>query len=204
MLHETRDAIRRERLRMVQDLDQLLAKRVAMHAACDSGQERLPDGTADVESPAAGDVLLDGGLRPWQLPTEATDDAHLRSPGRVGRDQPLPNSASLQLATLEPRAAAGSVLAADTQPLSARSRQSSRARRPQPPQPDEQKTSPDAAPGVDAGHVHNEVSHHFRSGVMFVSFMPAILLVMLSSCKAAELELSCRMCSLRAARSCSL
>jgi len=164
VLAETRDAVRRERLRTVQDLDRMLTQRGAAHALQHSGH-RVADGSADIGLPAAADMQLDkveeGGRRHVeQPPAETTIDACLPLSETGGRDQllPPPPSLTLQLVRPDQHAAAGPEPSMeDVQPPSARSRQSSRARRAEQPQPTEQEMFSNAVPAKDAFQAHSEV-----------------------------------------------
>ena len=171
VLAETRDAARPERLRTVQDLDRMLTQRGAVHALPHSGH-RVADGTAGIGLPAAAEPQLDeagkGGRRHVeQPPSETTIDACLPVSETGGRDQLLPQpSLSLQLPRLQSHAAAGSELATDTQPPSARSRQSTRARRAEQLQPNEQEGVADGAQAEDAIQAHGEVCLQLRYTVL--------------------------------------
>ena len=187
VLAETRDAARRERLRTVQDLDRMLTQRGAVHALPHSSH-RVADGTAGIGLPAAAEPQLNGsgkGARRHveQPPAETSIDACLPLSETGGRHQLLPPpSLSLQLARLQSHAAAGSELAADTQPSSARSRQSSRARRAVQPQANDQELQAHSEVGLQLHHV--------------VLLLPSLLQLTRLT---AEVNQICRMCSLRVA-----
>lgn len=145
----------------------MLTQRGAVHALQHSGH-RVADGTADIGLPAAVELQLDevgkgGRQNAEQPPAETTIDAYLPLSSTGGRNQLLPApSLSMQLARLESHAAAGSELAADAQPPTARSRQSSRARRAEQPQPHEQDFVAHGAQAEDAAQAprHDKVCLH--------------------------------------------
>ena len=154
---ETREAARRERLQVLQELDQMLKQRgIGIQQ-----QAQPPKNGVETALPAASDLQLgqrgEGDCQHLSelLPRPANPMSMAAfDPNRT--DQPHPRRLPLRLASLEPHTAAH-MQPTTVKTLSARTQPGSDAVRALQPQPPEQDRIADTGPAVDAEYMHTEV-----------------------------------------------